>query len=80
MPLQRLLKERFGHDRFRDGQESIVEQVLGGQNSLVVMPTGAGKSLCYQLPAVHSVGKTTFVVSPLVSLMQDQVYTHSGIS
>ena len=53
MPLQRLLKERFGHTRFREGQEAVVEQVLGGQDTLVVMPTGAGKSLCYQLPALH---------------------------
>ena len=72
MPLQRLLKERFGHDRFRDGQESIVEQILEGKHSLVVMPTGAGKSLCYQLPAV-ALGGTTLVVSPLIALMKDQV-------
>ena len=72
MPLQRLLKERFGHDRFREGQEAIVEQLLAGQDALVVMPTGAGKSLCYQLPAV-AMGGTTLVVSPLIALMKDQV-------
>lgn len=72
MPLQRLLKERFGHDRFREGQEPIVEKILEGQDSLVVMPTGAGKSLCYQLPAV-ALGGTTLVVSPLIALMKDQV-------
>jgi len=72
MPLQRLLKDRFGHDRFRDGQESIVEHLLSKQDALVVMPTGAGKSLCYQLPAV-ALGGTTLVVSPLIALMKDQV-------
>ena len=72
MPLQRLLQERFGHNRFREGQESIIEHVLSEQDGLVVMPTGAGKSLCYQLPAV-ALGGTTLVVSPLIALMKDQV-------
>lgn len=72
MPLQRLLKERFGHNRFREGQEAIITHLLSGKDALVVMPTGAGKSLCYQLPAL-AMGGTTLVVSPLIALMKDQV-------
>jgi ATP-dependent DNA helicase RecQ len=72
MPLQRLLKDRFGHNRFREGQEAIITHLLSGKDALVVMPTGAGKSLCYQLPAL-ALGGTTLVVSPLIALMKDQV-------
>ncbi|HEY2433541.1 MAG TPA: ATP-dependent DNA helicase RecQ [Vicinamibacterales bacterium] len=66
------LRARFGHDAFRDGQERIVEAVVDGHDVMAVMPTGSGKSLCYQLPALMLPG-TTIVVSPLISLMKDQV-------
>jgi ATP-dependent DNA helicase RecQ len=66
------LREHFGHAGFREGQEQIVHAVLGGRDVLAVMPTGSGKSLGYQLPAVMLPG-TTLVVSPLISLMKDQV-------
>jgi ATP-dependent DNA helicase RecQ len=66
------LKTVFGFDGFRPGQQEILEAVLGGENVLAVMPTGSGKSLCYQLPAVIRPGLTV-VVSPLISLMRDQV-------
>jgi ATP-dependent DNA helicase RecQ len=72
MDLVSLLRAHFAHEQFRPGQERIVEAVLGGQDVLAVMPTGSGKSLCYQLPAVVLPG-TTIVVSPLISLMKDQV-------
>ena len=66
------LRAHFGHQGFRHGQEQIVTAVLGGRDVLAVMPTGSGKSLGYQLPAVMLTG-TTIVVSPLISLMKDQV-------
>src|SRR6267142_1582775 len=66
------LRTCFGHARFREGQEQVVGAVLGGREVLAVMPTGSGKSLGYQLPAVMLPG-TTLVVSPLISLMKDQV-------
>ena len=66
------LREHFGHSGFREGQEPVVAAVLGGRDVLAVMPTGSGKSLGYQLPAVMLPG-TTLVVSPLISLMKDQV-------
>jgi ATP-dependent DNA helicase RecQ len=66
------LRAHFGHQGFRQGQEQIVTAVLGGRDVLAVMPTGSGKSLGYQLPAVMLKG-TTIVVSPLISLMKDQV-------
>jgi ATP-dependent DNA helicase RecQ len=66
------LRTHFGHQEFRQGQEEIVGAVLGGRDVLAVMPTGSGKSLGYQLPAVMLRG-TTLVVSPLISLMKDQV-------
>ena len=68
----RELRAQFGHESFREGQQAIVEAVLGGRDVLAVMPTGSGKSLGYQLPAVLLRG-TTLVVSPLISLMKDQV-------
>ena len=70
--LDTLLKEQFGHDAFRPMQRQIVEDVLAGRDVLVIMPTGGGKSLCYQLPALARDG-TTLVISPLIALMQDQV-------
>ena len=66
------LRAYFGHRHFRQGQERIVAAVLGGHDVLAVMPTGSGKSICYQLPAVMLPG-VTLVVSPLISLMKDQV-------
>ena len=67
-----VLKEIFGFDHFRPGQEEVVDTLLSGQSALAVMPTGAGKSLCFQVPALAMQGLTV-VVSPLVALMQDQV-------
>jgi ATP-dependent DNA helicase RecQ len=68
----RILHDVFGYGAFRPGQEEIVDLLAAGQNALVVMSTGAGKSLCYQIPALLS-GRLTIVVSPLVALMDDQV-------
>ncbi len=65
------LKDIFGHSNFREGQEQAVDCLLSGRDLLAVMPTGAGKSVCYQLPAVMIEG-ITLVISPLISLMQDQ--------
>lgn len=73
MSADEALGRHFGHPGFRRGQEEAVEAAMAGRDVLVVMPTGAGKSLCYQLPALEDSEKLTLVVSPLVSLMQDQV-------
>ncbi len=66
------LKHYWGHDEFRDGQEAVIDALLAGRDALAVMPTGAGKSICSQLPAMLLPG-VTLVVSPLISLMKDQV-------
>lgn len=67
-----LLKQYFGYTDFREGQESIINELLNGRDALCIMPTGAGKSICYQIPALMLEG-ITLVVSPLISLMNDQV-------
>ena len=67
-----ILKDVFGFDDFRPGQEEAIDALLSGGHVLAVMPTGSGKSLCYQIPALV-LGGLTIVVSPLVALMQDQV-------
>ena len=72
LSLLSLLKRHFGYDAFRPRQEAIIANALAGRHSLVIMPTGGGKSLCYQLPAL-AMGGLTLVVSPLIALMQDQV-------
>ena len=76
----RLLKRHFGHESFREGQQPLIDALLAGRDALGVMPTGAGKSVCYQLPAVMLPG-LTLVISPLISLMKDQVasLTAAGI-
>lgn len=69
---KKLLQSHFGYESFRVGQEQAITQVFEGHNSICVMPTGGGKSMCYQIPALVMEG-TTIVVSPLISLMKDQV-------
>ena len=66
-----LLRERFGLDQFREGQQAVIDRILAGKNVAAVFPTGGGKSLCYQLPSQLLAG-TTVVVSPLIALMKDQ--------
>jgi len=78
-PLQEELKKHFGFSNFKGLQEPVIENLMEGKDSFVIMPTGGGKSLCYQLPALISRG-TAIVVSPLIALMKNQVDTIRGIS
>src|SRR3982751_5552348 len=74
--LTAILRETFGYEQFRGPQQAIVEHVVGGGDALVLMPTGGGKSLCYQIPAIarQRAGQgVAIVVSPLIALMHDQV-------
>lgn len=73
-----LLKSTFGFDSFRGVQDQVLERVMDGQNALAVMPTGSGKSLCYQLPAVANDG-TVIVISPLIALMHDQLRSAEAV-
>src|SRR5215510_10560387 len=72
MELSSVLRQRFGFQDFRPAQKQVIDTVMSGHNALAVMPTGSGKSLCYQLPALALPG-LTLVVSPLIALMKDQV-------
>ena len=73
------LKQFFGFDKFKGLQEDVITSVLEGQDTFVIMPTGGGKSLCYQLPALMSEG-TAIIVSPLIALMKNQVDAMRGFS
>ncbi|MBR8646081.1 DEAD/DEAH box helicase [[Brevibacterium] frigoritolerans] len=65
MNIERVLKEKFGFDEFRPGQKEVVESLMSGRHTLAMLPTGSGKSLCYQLPA-YLVNKTVIIVSPVI--------------
>src|SRR5690348_16696901 len=75
---QTILKQTFGFDHFRGVQDQVIGRVLAGQHTLAVMPTGAGKSLCYQLPALVREG-TALVISPLIALMHDQIRSANAL-
>ena len=77
--LKKELKSLFGFSKFKGNQEQIISSLIKGNNNLVIMPTGAGKSLCFQLPALL-LGGTALVVSPLIALMKNQVDVVRGIS
>ena len=71
MNLERVLEQYFGFTSFRSGQKDVISSILEGKHTLAMLPTGSGKSLCYQLPT-YIFKKPTLIVSPLLSLMQDQ--------
>src|SRR3982751_130454 len=73
-----ILKQTFGFDHFRGVQQQVIDRIIAGQHTLAVMPTGAGKSLCYQLPALAREG-TALVISPLIALMHDQIRSANAI-
>jgi ATP-dependent DNA helicase RecQ len=77
--LQKALQEHFGFKKFKDQQEEIIKSVLAGRDTFVIMPTGGGKSLCYQLPAIIQPG-VAIIVSPLIALMKNQVDLVRGYS
>ena len=77
--MQQHLKKFFGFDNFKGNQEAVVKSIIVGNDTFVIMPTGGGKSLCYQLPALMQEG-TAIVVSPLIALMKNQVDSIRGIS
>src|SRR5690348_18034182 len=70
--LKRIMRDVFGISELRPGQEEVIRSIGEGRNCLAIMPTGAGKSLCYQIPGLQLAG-TTVIISPLISLMKDQV-------
>ena len=74
MDYSEALEKNFGHSTFRDGQKEVIDSILADRSTLAIFPTGGGKSLCYQLPALLLDG-LTLVVSPLIALMKDQVDT-----
>ncbi len=72
MNIHEILRSQFGYENFRGDQEAVIDEVLGKKSALVLMPTGQGKSLCFQIPSLVFKG-LTLVVSPLIALMKDQV-------
>lgn len=79
MEPRKVLKDFFGFERFKGNQEAVVNSVLAGEDCFVIMPTGAGKSMCYQLPAMMMEG-TAIVISPLIALMKNQVDNIRGFA
>src|SRR5262245_54333718 len=79
LTLKESLQKFFGFDKFKGDQEEVIKNVLSGKDSFVIMPTGGGKSMCYQLPSLLMDG-TAIVVSPLIALMKNQVDAMRGFS